>query len=228
MKARMKGGERQTITSLQVRVKAGFGSCPRGSLANLIPLQESVRRLLTIVTCGPKPPQSFAHFARIGSSGKTCPVSSQARVDGSSEPFSGTWPKWGTARDGVCGELPMLELSTNGTDSSSWPTPRGSEAGADFAKLERSGTGLSLPTAVRLFPTPSANEDVAGLPTGKMQRMLGNHPDIRGSGSGTLNPRWVEWLMGFPDGHTALEDSETLSSRSKPTRSSRKSRASSE
>ncbi len=25
-------------------------------------------------------------------------------------------------------------------------------------------------------------------------------------GSGELNPEWVEWLMGFPLGHTALKD----------------------
>jgi len=30
---------------------------------------------------------------------------------------------------------------------------------------------------------------------------------------GSLNPAWVEWLMGFPIGHTALEPSETPSSR---------------
>jgi hypothetical protein len=48
-----------------------------------------------------------------------------------------------------------------------------------------------------------------------MQPMLGNHPAVRESGSGSLSPRWVEWLMGFPDGHTVLEPSEMPSSRSK-------------
>jgi len=28
-------------------------------------------------------------------------------------------------------------------------------------------------------------------------------------GSGQLNPNWVEWLMGYPTGHTDLKDSET-------------------
>jgi hypothetical protein len=62
---------------------------------------------------------------------------------------------------------------------------------------------------VKLWPTPTANEDAAGRPGSKMQKMLGNHPDIRNSGDGTLNPRWVEWLMGFPDGWTDLSNSET-------------------
>jgi len=60
------------------------------------------------------------------------------------------------------------------------------------------------------WPTPTANEDAAGTPNGKMQAMLGNHPSLRGTTSeewsrGTLNPTWVEWLMGFPLGHTDLD-----------------------
>jgi hypothetical protein len=30
---------------------------------------------------------------------------------------------------------------------------------------------------------------------------------------GTLNPTWVEWLMGYPEGYTDLKDWEILSSR---------------
>ena len=60
--------------------------------------------------------------------------------------------------------------------------------------------------ATGMWPTPTANEDAAGTPNGKMQKMLGNHPDVRNSGTGTLNPTWVEWLMGFPLGWTDLED----------------------
>jgi hypothetical protein len=117
-----------------------------------------------------------------------------------------------------------------------WPTPKASAAGADFAKLNRSGTGLSLQTAVALFPTPTssmltaadmeqakyhssnrpayrecfptptANEDAAGRPGSKMQKMLGNHPAVRGDCSGgSLNPNWVEWLMGWPIGWTDLK-----------------------
>ena len=61
-----------------------------------------------------------------------------------------------------------------------------------------------------MWPTPQANEDAAGTPAGKMQRMLGNHPAVRGNSpeewkTGTLNPTWVEWLMGWPLGWTALE-----------------------
>ena len=62
---------------------------------------------------------------------------------------------------------------------------------------------------VKLWPTPTASEDAAGTPNGKMQSMLGNHPDIRGTtqeewDGGQLNPTWVEWLMGWPIGWTDL------------------------
>jgi len=32
-----------------------------------------------------------------------------------------------------------------------------------------------------MWPTPTANEDACGTPNGKMQKMLGNHPDVRWS-----------------------------------------------
>jgi site-specific DNA-cytosine methylase len=39
----------------------------------------------------------------------------------------------------------------------------------------------------------------------KMQKMLGNHPEVRKPlDGGTLNPMWVEWLMGYPKGWTDL------------------------
>ena len=57
-----------------------------------------------------------------------------------------------------------------------------------------------------MFLTPGANEDAAGKPTGKMQRMLGNSPEVRNTGKGTLNPDWVEWLMGYPPGWTDITD----------------------
>jgi len=62
---------------------------------------------------------------------------------------------------------------------------------------------------MKLWPTPSANEDAAGQPGANMQPMLGNHPDVRNTGTGTLNPEFVEWLMGFPIGFTDLDVSET-------------------
>lgn len=60
------------------------------------------------------------------------------------------------------------------------------------------------------FPTPTANEDACGTTKGKMQKMLGNHPEVRNQGEGTLNPDWVEWLMGFETGWTDIDRKKTV------------------
>jgi len=60
-----------------------------------------------------------------------------------------------------------------------------------------------------MFLTPSANEDAAGKPGSKMQRMLGNSKEVRDTGEGALSPAWVEWLMGFPRGFTNLQSQES-------------------
>lgn len=98
-----------------------------------------------------------------------------------------------------------------------WPTPKATAAGADFAKLERSKTGISLQTAVRLWPTMTAREyrnSRGQKEDGRAQDNLaakackGTNPQ-----DGCLNPAWVEWLMGYPIGHTVCEDSATPSCR---------------
>ena len=94
-----------------------------------------------------------------------------------------------------------------------WPTPRASEYKDCGPVGSKSHTHMAkkqyLCAAVKTWPTPTANEHHAGLPGGNMQAMLGNHPEVRGSTPeewkrGTLNPTWVEWLMGYPEGWTDL------------------------
>ena len=100
-----------------------------------------------------------------------------------------------------------------------FPTPTSVETEHPQAELDHLGRrkasdgigtshSLNLADTVRIFPTPTANEDACGTPDGKMQKMLGNHPEVRNQGEGTLNPDWTEWLMGFPIGYTNLEELE--------------------
>jgi len=128
-----------------------------------------------------------------------------------------------------------ITLADQVKDSRMWPTPRASEAGPDFAKLDRSKTGISLQTAVAMWPTPRACEGdkppmgkdkrhqwlahrVYATPKSrdwKGQSQRGIHapgdalPNMdRGDGKpvgGSLNPTWVEWLMGWPLGMTSTE-----------------------
>ena len=90
-----------------------------------------------------------------------------------------------------------------------WPTPTASDSQGGAREMDgKRGRALKdLPQ--QMWPTPTANEDAAGTPNGNMQRMLGNHPGVRGTtpqewSAGQLNPTWVEWLMGLPLGWTDL------------------------
>ena len=94
-----------------------------------------------------------------------------------------------------------------------WPTPTAMSGGENVAPSHRDGThGWNTGAAVkdslsenpvRTWPTPTA--------------MSGGAPKSRFMGSsetdGQLNPEWVEWLMGFPIGHTELKLWGTQSSR---------------
>ena len=71
-----------------------------------------------------------------------------------------------------------------------------------------------------LWPTPRANkvhptitdknrEQLASRNKGNLEEVIAGHTKA----SGQLNPTWVEWLMGFPLGHTELKDWVTRSSR---------------
>ena len=125
--------------------------------------------------------------------------------------FSVTLPKWGMMRDGELWERVTSVLPMFVTASGFWPTPNASDyrgAGKsgklrdrlDYA-VERGATKSKV-----YWPTPCANEDAAGRPGSKMQKMLGNHCEIRGDlTGGTLSADWTEWLMGWPIGHTDLK-----------------------
>ena len=165
--------------------------------------------------CGPRWRALSVKFDRASSSWKTahCLLSEDL-------PWSSvTLPKWGMMRAWELWERTTLALPTAATASGSWATPvANNQMSATMPALLKEAQRLhprgqwSLATQVaaehatgnKMWPTPCANEDAAGRPGSKMQKMLGNHPDIRGDlTGGTLNPDWTEWLMGWPIGLTA-------------------------
>ena len=152
MKARMKGGPRQTCTSLQVMVKG----CARGLWPT--PTAADVHVLGTT-------PEAIA---RADSLGQTVHLAQRVR-----------WPTpRANERMSWQGGLRRLQNGMGiqlGIAVKLWPTPKSSPSGPDFARANRPGSGGDD------LATAAARDPQAG---------------------GSLNPTWVEWLMGWPLGWT--------------------------
>jgi len=97
-----------------------------------------------------------------------------------------------------------------------WPTPTSTERSGINPKT---GTGAGLSKAAKMWPTPRA---ALGMTMKLSQGMADLHHKkyletevayVEKAPGGTLNPTWVEWLMGYPAGYTDLKDWEILSSR---------------
>jgi hypothetical protein len=89
-----------------------------------------------------------------------------------------------------------------------WPTPQSRDwKGPPGAGCQaRGGHQSSLPAAVKLWPTPTAhNAKETNAPSEAMRHT----PTLTSQVGGHLNPTWVEWLMGWPLGWTALDALET-------------------
>jgi len=94
-----------------------------------------------------------------------------------------------------------------------WPTPtKGmwkqdvNDKGEYAKRVKGKGFQVMLPAAVKLGPTPREFM----YKDSKIDRGKSNLGEVVG---GTLNPTWVEWLIGYKAGYTDLKDWETLSSR---------------
>ena len=104
-------------------------------------------------------------------------------------------PRWGLMRDGVCWEQTTLGRPTGASASGLWPTPGAAKANTDLT-LTCSGDGREKPNKLGWAVAQSIGYKV---------------PD-----RGTLNPSWVEWLMGWPAGWTDLKPLATDKCRSAP------------
>lgn len=153
---------------------------------------------------GAKCGESLAKWDRASSSWKTHP---RSHIEDSTKSLV-TWPRWGMMLDGECWELSMPEHLTEGNASGLWPTPLHSEArqGLQIRRPGKKGKQQSLTTAVRLLPTPTVQDAKNnGAPAQQERNMRPLNAVIGGS----LNPEWVEWLMGWPGGWTDLAASAT-------------------
>ena len=169
--------------------------CLEASLVRTSALQAKAQASTeSVPACGDTWRGSFARWHHDSSSWKT----RQPSLFEDSTECSVTWPRWGTMRDGACSErtTPVLRTSANG--SGLWPTP---VADGDRTTNYAQG-GTSLGFAARNWPTPTAhNAKEFNSPS----EALRNEPTLAARAGGTLNPTWVEWLMGWPLGWTDLK-----------------------
>ena len=149
---------------------------------------------------------------------QTCLVAlANGEADGLAE-FSETWPSAGMMRNGKTYRRQPWALPIAESASGLWPTmtkqPSQRETTNGENRSHKTGQkfGLSLVQAVRLWPTPSAsyNRDRGNLSSPAIARRIAKGKQVMLSmsvsdQSGALNPPWVEWLMGFPIGHTDLQ-----------------------
>jgi hypothetical protein len=113
-----------------------------------------------------------------------------------------------TGKTGTSGLNQWVKIYPVPTPSGNWPTPTCADAFTDKLKSSQQQEGsmhsVNLSQAVKMFPTPTATNTKAvhmrGADNGKERE-----PRVIQEGGGQLNPDWVEWLMGWPIGHTSMD-----------------------
>jgi hypothetical protein len=121
--------------------------------------------------------------------------------------------------------ITSLRVMAKAVDRGLWPTPTAGDAygsGARNLPGSNAHVGVSLTDAVvygdsrtpHRWPTPTARLAISGTDSTTDQRPQAGGMDLRSAvvhsqpdtpTVGQLNPTWVEWLMGFPEGWTDCE-----------------------
>ena len=143
------------------------------SLASLTASPATARLVKTKETCGESSPESFTELSRDGLWLKMYSGYCQAKVDGSLDEFSETWPRAGTMRHGRCYELPTLELSTRESVSFLLPTVTANESkgsgrnryqGSPHFRGAKMSEGLRTCEGDPIYLSPSFAEKAMGFP----------------------------------------------------------------
>ncbi len=100
------------------------------------------------------------------------------------------------------------------TPSGNWPPPTCSDAFTDKMKSSQRREGsmhsVNLSQAVRMLPTPCSRDHKGPVKVGKRITSSGKEQNYgeqlpNAVGGGSLNPTWVEWLMGWSLAWTDLK-----------------------
>ena len=178
-----------------------------GSRARTSAPQETATALTASAPAsGAKWPESSVRYDLATSSWKTAHCLWEEDLPWSSV----TLPTWGMTRSGSVYRHPTSERPISAKGAGLWPTPTVCGKGASAT----SGDGLATAVAQRTWPTATATASKGWSPNHN-RAMTDDRLDYsveRESfqpGQQTppmrLNPEWVEWLMGWPIGHTGLK-----------------------
>jgi len=136
--------------------------------------------------------------------------------------FSETWPRSVMTRSGIAYRPQTLEPLTLDDESGLWPTMRAHESGNYPGPSRENGAHqLTLDHAVKRWPTPTVDDanqvtrksGAFQSLTREVQRWNGLQSHGVNVVTGSLNPTWVEWIMGYPSEWTVLRRSAMPSSR---------------
>jgi hypothetical protein len=195
-------------------------SSPEVSRVSLGPLPGSSAARLMTATSG----RQLATFSRkSGQLGSLVRMCLESSAWGSSL-CALTWKASATPRNRLLFQLVPSMPDTGAIESGLLPTAVASDAygsGSRNTPGSKAHAGISLTDYVRqdggtgrMWPTPAAQDGKNGtLPPSQMDRDTVPGAMLRSGARGQLNPAFVEWLMGYPIGHTALKASATRSSR---------------
>jgi hypothetical protein len=176
------------------------------------PWLASVPAAATSAISGPPSLDSFASVNPDGSWRKTSQGYSQVTLDGSLEPFSETWPRAGMTLSVTAYRLPPRDHFIGEREFGSWPTPTGRDHKDGTAKsCENVPTNGLLGRVIHL-PTPTVGDSKNARNSTAVRHRIpptGIHAgdtltDVVVPAGGSLNPAWVEILMGYPKGWTEL------------------------
>ncbi len=187
----------------------------RGSLAKTLvalePVLESAQK--HVADCTEKSCAWLTQYDQNGCFWKT----SQTSIVPEQERFTETWPRSVMSSGQYAYALPMLERLTIGTgggvspDGMSFhhtPNTTGMDGESNSRKaLKKRQQGLIFPTM-----TVNGNYNRKGITKTSGDGLITHL--IQQGDSGRLNRQWVEWLMGWPLGHTKLERTPKASKRS--------------
>lgn len=204
-------------------------SSPAASRAKTFPLLESSAAWVKepVPVSGPKSSDLLASYDRNTSSWRTSQHCFLAQANGEADglaEFSETWPSAGMMRNGRTFRRRPWALPIAASASGLWPTPNteGYRSDGEIAMLTKRLTDYGEFRAMthkaaaskrnRFWPTPTATMHKGSSPAA-LTRKDGqdrsrdrlDHFIQSTEGDGKLNPTWVEWLMGFPTGHTDLK-----------------------